>query len=213
MTIAIADDHTLLRNGLVQLVESLGFSVLFHVDNGEDLLHQMEDGKVPNMVLTDINMPRRNGYEVVSYINKCFTHVKVLVLSMYDDEDAIIKMLRLGACGYVLKDSEPDELKFAIESVFKKGFYYSDLFSQKIMDVVNTTTNKTDVYSDTLTARETEFLSHCASELTYKDIAIKMGVSPRTIDGYRDQLFEKLHIKTRVGLVLYAIKQGIVFVK
>ena len=138
--------------------------------------------------------------------------MKVLALSMYDNETSIIRMLKCGARGYILKDSEPAELKAAINDLETKGFYYSDLVSGKLMHAINKMDDDGDGLKSlvSLSERETDFLKHSCSELTYKEIADKMYVSPRTIDGYRDALFEKLQVKTRVGLVMYAIKNSIV---
>jgi two-component system invasion response regulator UvrY len=131
---------------------------------------------------------------------------------MYDNENSIIRMLKCGAKGYILKDSEPAELKAAIEALMSKGYYYSDLVSGKLIHAINKIEDEgNDVHTtNNLSERETDFLKYACTELTYKEIADKMFVSPRTIDGYRDVLFEKLHVKTRVGLVMFAIKNGIV---
>jgi DNA-binding NarL/FixJ family response regulator len=133
---------------------------------------------------------------------------------MYDNENSIIRMLKAGAKGYILKDCEPAELKAAIDAVVSKGYYYSDLVSGKLIHAINKIEDSgSDVNTlANLNERETDFLKYACTELTYKEIADKMFVSPRTIDGYRDALFEKLHVKTRVGLVMYAIKNGIVAV-
>jgi DNA-binding NarL/FixJ family response regulator len=131
---------------------------------------------------------------------------------MYDNENSIIRMLKCGAKGYILKDSEPAELKAAIDALVNKGYYYSDLVSGKLIHAINKIEDAgNDVNTvNNLNERETDFLKYACTELTYKEIADKMFLSPRTIDGYRDSLFEKLHVKTRVGLVMFAIKNGIV---
>ena len=123
-------------------------------------------------------------------------------------------MIRCGAKGYILKDSEPTELRAAIDDVMTKGFYYSDLVSGKLIHAINKLNDEDNELKSLvhLNDRETDFLKYACTEMTYKEIADKMFVSPRTIDGYRDALFEKLHIKTRVGLVMYAIRAGIVVV-
>jgi two-component system, NarL family, invasion response regulator UvrY len=131
---------------------------------------------------------------------------------MYDNENSIIKMLQNGARGYILKDSDPKELQEAINAVLAKDFYYSELVSGKLVHAIS---NMGDKKSDTnalmnLNEKETEFLKYACTELTYKEIADKMFVSPRTIDHYRDTLLEKLNVKTRIGLVMFAIKNGIV---
>ena len=121
-------------------------------------------------------------------------------------------MLKCGAKGYILKDSEPAELRAAIDDLMTKGFYYSGLVSGKLIHAINKIDDEGSELKTLiqLNERETDFLKYACTEMTYKEIAYKMFVSPRTIDGYRDGLFEKLHIKTRVGLVMYAIKNGIV---
>jgi len=211
-TIVLVDDHVLLRNGLASLVKNLGHEVLFEADNGQELIKKISPKSLPDIVLLDINMPEMDGYETAQWIKKNHPDIKILALSMYDNENSIIRMLKNGAKGYILKDSEPTELKAAIEALMNKGYYYSDLVSGKLIHAINKIEDEgTDVHTmNNLNERETDFLKYACTELTYKEIADKMFVSPRTIDGYRDALFEKLHVKTRVGLVMYAIKNGIV---
>lgn len=211
-TIALTDDHTLLRNGLAALVTSLGHTVLFEADNGKDFISKLDKNNLPELVLLDINMPEMDGYDTAQWIKTNHYDIKVLALSMYDNENSIIRMLKCGAKGYILKDSEPAELKAAIEAVMSKGFYYSDLVSGKLIHAINKLDDDDNGLKSLiqLNDRETDFLKYACTEMTYKEIADKMFVSPRTIDGYRDALFEKLHVKTRVGLVMYAIKNGVV---
>jgi DNA-binding NarL/FixJ family response regulator len=210
--IVLTDDHNLLRNGLASLVTSLGHTVLFEADNGKHFIEKLNPGTLPDLVLLDINMPEMDGYETAQWIKTNHPDIKVLALSMYDNETSIIRMLKCGAKGYILKDSEPAELKAAIDDIMNKGFYYSDLVSGKLMHAINKMDDESGDLKNLvpLNDRETDFLKYTCTELTYKEIADKMFVSPRTIDGYRDALFEKLHVKTRVGLVMYAIKNGIV---
>ena len=213
-TIVLTDDHILLRNGLAALVKNLGHTVLFEADNGKDFITKLDAKNIPDIVLQDINMPEMDGYETAQWIKENHPEIKVLALSMYDNENAIIRMLKCGAKGYILKDSEPAELKAAIDALVNKGYYYSDLVSGKLIHAINKIDDEgSDVNTvNNLNDRETDFLKYACTEMTYKEIADKMFVSPRTIDGYRDALFEKLHVKTRVGLVMYAIKNGIVTV-
>jgi DNA-binding NarL/FixJ family response regulator len=209
-TIALADDHVLLRKGLASLVENLGYHVVLEVDNGDELINKLQTGILPDLVLMDINMPVKDGYEATRWIKDNKPDIKVLALSMYDDENAIMKMLRCGARGYILKDSEPSELRNALDAVMSKGYYYSELVTGKLIHSINKTDDEgTNGNAAKLNEREIEFLKLACSEMTYKEIASQMHLSPRTIDGYRDALFEKLNIKTRTGLVVYAIKYGI----
>jgi DNA-binding NarL/FixJ family response regulator len=211
-SIVLVDDHSLLRNGLASLVESLGNTVLFEADDGKEFIEKLDRQNLPQIVLMDINMPEMDGFETTQWLKENHPQMHVLALSMYDNETSIIRMLKCGAKGYILKDSEPAELKTAIDDIISKGFYYSDLVSGKLMHAINKMDDETDDLKNLvpLNDRETTFLKYTCTELTYKEIAEKMFVSPRTIDGYRDALFEKLKLKTRVGLVMYAIKNGIV---
>lgn len=213
-TIALADDHVLLRIGLAQLIESLGFTVIFQADDGKECIEKISSGAAPEVILMDINMPQMDGYATTQWLKENHPDVKVLALSMYDNEASIIRMLKCGAKGYILKDSEPAELKAAIDAVLTKGYYYSDLVSGKLINAINKMEDGGSEVNTlvNLNERETDFLKYACTEMTYKEIADKMFVSPRTIDGYRDALFEKLQVKTRVGLVMYAIKNGIVTV-
>lgn len=210
--IALADDHVLLRNGLANLLKDLEYEVVFEANDGTELLEKIQNSTVPDIVLMDINMPRMDGYDTTQWLKKNYPEIKVLALSMYDDENAIIRMLRCGAKGYILKDSEPVELKLAIHALLAKGFYHSELVTGKLIHTINhldEPDNSSVKNLLGLNEREIEFLKLVCTEMTYKEIAEQMCLSPRTIDGYRDALFEKLNVKSRVGLVLFAIKNGI----
>jgi two-component system invasion response regulator UvrY len=211
-TIALADDHVLLRKGLADLVSKQGYNVLFQADNGEEFLEKLKTSPDPDIVLLDINMPKKDGYDTALWLKRNKPLIKVLALSMYDDENAIIRMLKNGARGYILKDAEPADLKAAIDSVLNKGFHYSEMITGKLIHTINTMDEEGSHTKSALGLNEKEitFLKLASTELTYKEIAEQMHLSPRTIDGYRDDLFEKLNIKSRVGLVLFAIKNGIV---
>ncbi len=209
--IVLVDDHVLLRNGLSALIKSLGHTVLFEADNGDDFCKKINATQLPDIVLLDINMQVMDGFETCRWIKKNYPDVKVLALSMYDNESAIINMLKCGAKGYILKDSDPMQLKTALHDLEHKGYYNSDLVNGKVIHAINQLDeNGESNKANHLSEREKDFLKYSCTELTYKEIADKMFVSPRTIDGYRDALFEKLHIKTRVGLAVYAIKNGLV---
>jgi DNA-binding NarL/FixJ family response regulator len=216
-TVAITDDHVLLRNGLANLLKELGYDVLFHADNGAQLVEKLKTYPAPQVMLMDINMPQMDGYESTRWLKENHPSVKVLVLSMLDDETSIIRMFRNGAKGYILKDCHPDELEAAIESLLKKDFYHSELISGKLIRAINHFDDNNPRPPSapppvTLTEKEKEFLKWVCTELSYKEIADKMNLSPRTVEGYRDALQEKLECKGRIGLVLWAIRKGIVSV-
>lgn len=210
--IALADDHVLLRKGFAGLVTNLGYEVMLECSDGNELISKLDKANLPDIVLMDINMAGMDGYQTTSWLRQHYPLVKVLAVSMYDDEGAIIRMLKCGAKGYILKGAEPAELKQAIDDVITKGVHYSELVTGKLLHSIysaDDNDNGTRKMME-LNDREIEFLKLASTEMTYKEIAQNMHLSPRTIDGYRDALFEKLNIKNRVGLVLFAIRNGIV---
>lgn len=208
--VAIADDHTLLRKALAKLVSSFeDYTVLFEANNGKEIKKNINEHLVPDLVILDVNMPEMDGFDTAAWLNKNYPKIKVLALSMFSDERTIIRMLRQGARGYIMKNIDPEELKRALDSVVKKNFYLSEEISGKIISGLHKDVDKAEEPAS-LTQREKDFLRHICSEITYKDIAAKMFVSPRTVDEYRNSLFEKLKVKSRVGLVMYAIRNGLV---
>jgi two-component system invasion response regulator UvrY len=210
INVCLVDDHKLLRKGMVELIDGFsGYHVVGEANNGKEFMTRIKSIESPDIVLLDINMPEMDGYETAIWLCKEYPQVKVIALSMYDDEKSIIRMIKAGARGYVLKDAEPSELRKAFDDVVSKGYYYSDLVSGVLVQSLH--------YDDSgiqkkvsINDRETEFLKLACSELTYKEIADRMCLAPRTIDGYRESLFEKLNVKSRVGLVMYAIRNGFV---
>lgn len=210
--IALVDDHALLRNGLSSLIKNLGHTVLLEAYNGKDFISKLDTNLLPDVVLMDINMPEMDGYETTQWIKENHPEITVMALSMYDTEGAILRMIKCGAKGYILKDSEPAELHQALESLFTKGYYYSDLVNEKIVDVLNSMDGNSAVIKSLieLSEKESEFLKYTCTELTYKEIAEKMHMSPRTIENYRDTLFERLNIRSRIGLAMFAVRNGLV---
>lgn len=206
--IALADDHTLFRKGVEELIEDFdNMEVLYSVGNGNELIAKLSSGVLPDICLLDINMPELNGFETAKKIKQLWPSIKILAVSVYDSEFNIIGMLRAGAGGYILKDAHPGALRKAIEGIYEHGFYHSELVTGKILHQI--ISQPQAVSSAQLNEKEILFLKHCCTEMTYREIADMMGISHRTIDGYRDQLFEKLNIKSRTGLVMYALRTGI----
>jgi len=205
--IAIADDHTILRKGVIELINSFGeFRVIFDAVNGKDLIEKIQAAaEKPEICLLDINMPEMNGYETASYLRTNFPNIRILALSMYDHEFSIIKMLRSGANGYILKETDPLELRSALLAIHTKNFYHSEQVSGRLVHIAHDPKKHDYNLSD----KEVQFLSLCCTELGYKEIAEQMHLSRRTVEGYRDALFEKLNVRTRSGLVILSIRMGL----
>ena len=210
--IALVDDHALLRNGLAALINSFdGYSVLFEADNGKDFIAQLQTNPDPDIILLDITMPVMNGFETAAWINKNRPSIKILVLSMMDNDEVVISMLKEGARGYILKDSKPAVFRQALDNIRDSGFFMNEMVTNKMLNYVTQKekTGKEMTLIPRLTEKEIQFLKMACTDLTYKEIAMAMNVSPRTIDGYRDDLLRKLNVESRVGLVIYAIKHGL----
>ena len=211
-TVALVDDHELLRSGLAAIINSLGeFEVVLEAGNGLEFIKKVKTITPPDIVLLDITMPEMDGYETAAWIRKHLPTVKVLVLSMLSNDLAIIRMLRNGVKGYIIKDSKPHVFKEAMESIQKNEFFVNELVRDKLINYVS---NEEDDGKQTalllsISEQEAHFLQLLCADKSYREIADEMCVSVRTIDNYRDNLFKKLETKSRVGLVLFAIKQGI----
>src|SRR5664279_4085272 len=189
--IAIVDDHTMFRKGLMALINLFpNYSVLFDASNGKDFIAQLNPKHLPDIVLMDITMPEMDGYATAEWLHNNYPGIKILALSTVDSEAAIIKMIKNGAKGYVLKDAEPDELKLAFDEVMSQGYFYNQLITCKILRGVSNLANDKNATSlfAKLTDREIEFLKYCRTEMSYKEMADKMFLSVRTVEGYRDNL-------------------------
>lgn len=209
--IAIVDDHALFRKGLIGMIQSFSSTYSIHIEaeNGVDLLSDLHLDDLPDLVIMDISMPKMDGFELTRQLSIRFPELPILVVSMIHQENAIIRMLRLGVKGYVSKDIDPEELHAAIENVVKKQYHYTDFVTGKLIHSALSTYPPQN-YTLTLTEREIVFLRHASSEDTYQQIADKMFLSIKTIDGYRASLFDKFRVKSRTGLVLYGIKNGLI---
>ncbi|WP_443937469.1 response regulator [Pedobacter sp. MW01-1-1] len=206
ISIAIVDDHTLFRSGLVSLLEEFEeLNIVFEATNGIDLQAKLAQSNPVQLILMDINMPQMDGYQATKWVKDNYPGIFILALSMFEEEQAIIGMLRAGAVGYMLKESNPSDVLTAIKAIVSKGFYMNEMVSGRLLIAVKDGDSK-----PIFTPRELTFLQHCSTEMTYKEIADLMSVSPRTVDNYRESLFSKLNIKSRTGLVVYAIRNNII---
>lgn len=211
-TILLADDHILLRNALASLINTFpGFHVDKMAGDGTEVIKIIEEGFIPDIVILDLNMPKLDGHDTARWLHENYPDVKIIVLTMYDSEVALIRLLQEGVRGFLKKDIHPEELKFAIDSVAKAGFYYSHQITGKLGALfMKHSGNNAFIDKAILNDSEISFLKLASTESTYKEIAVTMNLTPRIIDNYRDLLFDKLNIKSRVGLAIYAVKNGLI---
>ena len=210
--IALADDHILLRTALASLIDNFeNCKVILQAGDGAELVKQIQQGLIPDVAILDLNMPNMDGYDTALWLRQNYPQIHVMMLTMYDSESALIRLLQAGVKGFLKKDIHPAELKFAIQSVLQSGYYYSHSTSGKLANLFRIRPDNTQVLEKKMLAeQEICFLKLASSEMTYKEIAQKMGLNPRAIDNLRDHLFNKLEVKSRVGLAMYAIRHGVV---
>ena len=187
--LVIVDDHLLVADSLKMLIETFsGYHVLYHAKNGMDLQQKIITNKsIPDLILLDVNMPLMNGYKTMELLSKEYPEVKVLALSIDDDEQMVLGMLSRGANGYLLKNIHPDALKIALNEVIEKGYYHSGNVANILLKSLKP---KKGTPTIKLEERELKFLQLSCSELTYAEIAALMFLSPKTIDNYRSKLFK-----------------------
>jgi len=212
-TIVIVDDHELLRTGLCAIINGFEeYQVIAALDNGKSLTNYLRSNPPPDILLLDITMPIMDGYETAAWVKLNLLDTKVLVLSMLENDGAIIRMLKNGARGYILKDSNPKDFKRALNAIRDKGYFINELVSNRMIHYINKSDSADISISPIhqLSINELSFLHHVCTDKTYKEIAEEMNLSPRTIDTYRDNLFKKLLIKTRTGLAMFAIRNKLI---
>lgn len=209
--ISVVDDHSLFRKGLINLIHQVDsqFEVISEAANGKELLAQLDAGIKPNVIVMDVNMPVMDGHKTTQALRRRDSSPGILALTMLDDEVTLLRLLRAGVNGYLDKDVEPKELKSAIHAIAANGFYYTDYVAGKLVQVVREPAHDAKGLTD-LSVQEMQFMELCCSDDPYKVIADKMCLSIKTIDGYRARLFEKLGSKSRVGLVLFALKHKLI---
>ncbi len=212
INIALVDDHKLFVTALKSLIEKHlpGYHILFDAGNGEEMIQKLTPRCKPEIVLLDLNMPIKNGFETSDWLAKNYPEIRVIILSTTEDRESVLKLIKSGIRGYLLKNAGFEEFKCALEEVHFGGLYYPPFVTKHLLDNFKHPPEN-EAQQHKLNDRELAFLRLAATELTYKEIADQLCVSVRTIDGYRDHLFEKLNIKSRTGLAVYAIKNKICY--
>jgi len=219
--IGIVDDHNLFRKGLIKLIKLADknnrYSILFEAENGNDLMEKIKKKMMPDILLMDIDMPGMDGYETVNWLQKYHPSISILVISMFESEKAILRMMRLKVKGYLSKNIKVEDMTNALEAIAEKGFYYTDKVANIMADELqkeeeaNTTNIKpADTILKNISENEMKFIKLACTELTYQQIADKMSLSVKTIEGYRESLFQRFTVKNRVSLAMFAVRNGLV---
>lgn len=210
--IAIADDHALFRKGFIALLLGLGLpiEIVAEAENGADLMDKIRSARQkPDLIIIDHDMPVMDGHDATIQLKKLYPQMPVLCLTMHEREELLIRMLRAGANGILSKNINPAELKEAIQEILEKGYYHTDYVAGVMVRALQGKTRIAHTGErNTLSERELTFLEFACTDLTYKEIAERMNLSPKTIDNYREALFERFEVKSRVGLAMHAIRNG-----
>ncbi len=213
--IAIADDEELFRKGIIFLLERIeNFEILFDAEDGKQLISYLDSAEVaPDIILMDLKMPVLNGVETTKVIHKQYPDVKIIALTSYDGKSFIINMIDVGASSYLLKNSSPKDVVYTINEVFDKGFHYDEAVMKMIHENLISSNGKrirSDLDKKLLSRRELEVLELICSEYTTNEIAEKLFISPRTVDGHRNNLLLKTGSKNVAGLVIYGIQKKLI---
>jgi DNA-binding NarL/FixJ family response regulator len=210
--LAIADDHKIFRNGLKSTLEDTDdFELLLEASNGKQLIAQLATNK-PDVILMDIKMPEMDGIQTTAIVKQQYPQIKVLALSMFNEDKYIVDMMKAGASGYLLKNAEPEEIIEAISTVYYRDYYFNEHLSVTLIKQLAINQNQANSghsLSD-FNEREIEVLKLVCQECSNQEIADKICLSVRTVEGYRARLFEKTKSKNLVGLVIFAIKTGLI---
>jgi DNA-binding NarL/FixJ family response regulator len=212
--VAIADDHKIFRSGVINtLTPYENINVVFEAEDGAHLLQIMEEQQ-PDVILMDLKMPNMDGIQATIRIKERYPQVKIIILTMYEDDNFIVHLVENGANAYLLKNAEPDEIYEAICTTFEKGFYFNENVNLALLKKVlhkNKQQFKPTFKNEVqLNEREMEVLKLICDECTTQEISEKIFLSPRTVEGIRQKLLEKLNVKNTVGLVLYAFRNGLI---
>jgi two-component system, NarL family, invasion response regulator UvrY len=210
--VALADDHILLRDALSALINGFEqFTIVGVANNGLQVQQLLQNGQVPDILILDLNMPQMDGYDTAQWMNIHHPAIKILILTMYDSDLALIRLLQHGVRGFLKKDIHPAELQHAMQMVLTNGYYYPHTTSGRMASLFRRTNDGDTVFQKSmLNSVELLFLEKVSTDMTYKEIAAVMNMGTRAIDNLREALFEKLDVRSRVGLAIYAIRNGIV---
>jgi two-component system, NarL family, invasion response regulator UvrY len=213
--IAIVDDHSMIRQALTTLIaNNASYSVIFDAGNGRELQQKLLQHEVPDIILLDIAMPEMDGYETAQWLRTYYPDVKILIMSVSDSQETLLQMVKLGVHGFILKESDLEEILLAFKTLKKHGYYFTSKLQGYMTALIKNSTAQQPVIFDAkiqaLNGQERKFLELLCTELTYNEICSLMHISYHTLDNYRDAIYKKLNVKSRTGSVLYAVKSGLV---
>jgi two-component system, NarL family, invasion response regulator UvrY len=213
--IAVVDDHSMIRQALSTLITSNGsYSVIFDAENGRDLQLKLQQYEVPDIILLDIAMPEMDGYETTEWLKQHYPDVKILIMSISDSQETLLQMIKLGVNGFILKESDLEEILLAFKRLIKYGYYFTSKLQGYMTSLIKRTQLQQpsifDAGLQTLNTQEKKFLELLCTELSYNEICSLMHISYHTLDNYRDAVYKKLNVKSRTGSVLYAVKSGLI---
>ncbi len=206
--VGIVDDHQLFNKSLRLLLNNFeNIEVILTAQDGIDLQTKMEQTSIlPDIVLLDVLMPNMDGIATARWLHQSYPAIRLIALSMEIKEETILRMIQAGCCTYLQKDTEPDVLERALHCVYEHSYFNSELSNNTLSQLILERKDDEPQISD----KEREFLQLATSDQTYKEIATQMKVSERTVDGYRSSLFAKFEVVSRTGMVLEAIRRGLV---
>lgn len=213
LKVGLAEDHTLVRQAFRSLLEkSVEFQVILEAGNGKEVIDQLQKGFIPDLLILDINMPEMDGCETAKFIQAHYPSIRMLVISMHGTEAFLIRLLHAGVRGFIKKDASETELKAAMRTIMEEGYYYANNPAGRLIATWCSSLRNDLLGKRGLTEQETRFLRLTTSEDTYKSIAAIMNIPMRSLDTIRDNLFLRLGVQNRVGLAMYAIRSGLVYI-
>jgi two-component system invasion response regulator UvrY len=208
INIGIADDHKLFRKGLISLLALYDdLRVIWEASDGKELLLKVDE-HLPDILLVDVNMPKLSGIEATKKLVLKYPKIKIIALSMYEDNGHILAMIESGAKGYLIKDSEPSEIYISIIELYNKGYINSSLVANTLRNKMELSGLDSTMFAS-LTDKDKQYLNLIAKGLSSKEIAVILDINLRTVEGYIEKIMLKLNAKNRIQLATFAVKHGL----
>mgnify|MGYP006271592213 CR=1 FL=1 len=210
--VGIADDHKIFRKGIIlSLRQYTNISFVLEAENGDDLLMQLKQHQ-PDVILLDLRMPGKDGIETTKEVSKLYPQIKILIITMFEDERFVSHLMENGANGYLLKNAEPAEIKKAIMEAYVRGYYLNNFVNRILLKKSTARIKNAPSLSNeiVMSEKEKEVVSLICREFTASEIAEKMSISPRTVESIKDRLMERFGLKNTAGLVFFAVKNELI---